>query len=76
MLTSRSTALLEVQVFENTNIFPKLEYGKTNQDYEPLLDRILYNELMEYGEDSMSKMNININNNCLCGYQMNILEAA
>lgn len=41
----------EPQVFEiifsgNTYVFPKLEFGKPNQDQEPLLDRALYNYLM------------------------------
>lgn len=38
-------AIIEVQLFENTHVFPKLEYGKPNQDPEPLLERELYNYL-------------------------------
>ena len=30
-----------------TYVFPKLEFGKPNQDQEPLLDRKLFNKLME-----------------------------
>lgn len=39
--------LFEIQLKDNTYIFPKLEYGKPNQDQEPLLDRSLYKYLME-----------------------------
>ncbi|WP_251391938.1 thiamine pyrophosphate-binding protein [Mediterraneibacter agrestimuris] len=38
--------LIEVVFNENTYVFPKLEFGKPNQDQEPLLDRQLYEELM------------------------------
>lgn len=51
IMVSSSPALIEVQIFEDTYVFPKLEFGKPNQDQEPLLDRNLYNELMAYGED-------------------------
>ena len=47
ILTSNSPTFIEVQMFEKTHVFPKLEYGKPNQDQEPLLDRNLYNKLME-----------------------------
>ena len=46
IITNRKPALIEVQLNDNTYVFPKLEYGKPNQDQEPLLDRKLYNELM------------------------------
>lgn len=46
ILTDRKPALIEVQLHENTYVFPKLEYGKPNQDQEPLLDRKLYSELL------------------------------
>lgn len=38
--------LIEVKLNEPTYVFPKLEFGKPNQDQEPLLDRNLYEELM------------------------------
>lgn len=41
-LTNNKPAIIEVQLFENTYVFPKLEYGKPNQDQEPLLNRELY----------------------------------
>lgn len=46
ILTNNYPAMIEIQVFEKTYVFPKLEYGKPNQDQEPLLDRELFNELM------------------------------
>lgn len=39
--------LVEMFCYENTYVFPKLEFGKPNQDQEPLLDRNLFNKLME-----------------------------
>ena len=39
--------LVEIKIEEDTYVFPKLEFGKPNQDQEPLLDRELYNYLME-----------------------------
>lgn len=39
--------LFDVMIRGNTYVFPKLEFGKPNQDQEPLLDRDLYNYLME-----------------------------
>lgn len=38
--------LAEIMIDENTYVFPKLEFGKPNQDQEPLLDRKLYDYLM------------------------------
>lgn len=38
--------LAEVIIDEDTYVFPKLEFGKPNQDQEPLLDRTLYTRLM------------------------------
>ncbi len=38
--------LIEVLLPQETYVFPKLEFGKPNQDQEPLLDRELYEELM------------------------------
>ena len=46
ILTDKKPALIEVQLNENTYVFPKLEYGKPNQDQEPLLDRNTFEELM------------------------------
>ena len=47
MLQDRKAALIEIRFNENTYIFPKLEFGKPNQDQEPRMDRELYNHLME-----------------------------
>jgi acetolactate synthase-1/2/3 large subunit len=38
--------LIEVVLTGDTYVFPKLEFGKPNQDQEPLIDRALYDELM------------------------------
>ena len=38
--------MIEIVFNENTYVFPKLEFGKPNQDQEPLLDRELYEHLM------------------------------
>ncbi len=38
--------IIEILLDEPTYVFPKLEFGKPNQDQEPLLDRTLYDELM------------------------------
>ena len=37
---------IEVRIDEPTYVFPKLEFGKPNQDQEPLLDREKYNYIM------------------------------
>lgn len=39
--------LVEVMLNEKTYVFPKLEFGKPNQDQEPLIDRKLFSDLME-----------------------------
>ena len=39
--------LVEVVIPEDTYVFPKLEFGKPNQDQEPLLDRDVYNHIMQ-----------------------------
>lgn len=39
--------LIEIKIPEDTYVFPKLEFGKPNQDQEPLIDRTLFQELME-----------------------------
>lgn len=47
--------LVEVMINEDTYVFPKLEFGKPNQDQEPLLERKLYNRLMQLGDIKMNK---------------------
>lgn len=42
---------VEVKINEPTYVFPKLEFGKPNQDQEPLLDRKLYDYIMELGKE-------------------------
>ena len=39
-------AFVDIRISEDTYVFPKLEFGKPNQDQEPLLDRTLYNKIM------------------------------
>lgn len=39
-------ALIEIRIFEDTHVFPKLEFGKPNQDQSPELDRELYDRLV------------------------------
>lgn len=39
--------LLEILINEDTYVFPKLEFGKPNQDQEPLIDRNLYEKIMD-----------------------------
>ena len=39
--------LVEIRIFADTYVKPKLEYGKPNYDQQPLLDRELLKELME-----------------------------
>ena len=46
MLISNKPALIEIQINEDTYEYPKLKFGTPNQDQEPLMDRTLYNELM------------------------------
>jgi acetolactate synthase-1/2/3 large subunit len=38
---------IEIELKEDTYVFPKLQYGAPNQDQEPLLERKTYNELMD-----------------------------
>jgi acetolactate synthase I/II/III large subunit len=38
--------VIEVELCGETYVFPKLEFGKPNQDQEPLIDRELYDYLM------------------------------
>lgn len=39
--------LIEVVIAENTYVLPKLEFGKPNQDQEPLINRKLYDYIMK-----------------------------
>ena len=39
--------IVEIKLNGETYVFPKLEFGKPNQDQEPLIDRKLFQELME-----------------------------
>ena len=41
------SVLVEIKLREETYVFPKVEFGKPNQDQEPTLDRDLYRRLME-----------------------------
>ena len=47
IFSGKDPCIIELKIEENTYVFPKLEFGKPNQDQEPLLDRSLYRELME-----------------------------
>ena len=44
--TTNNPEFYEIMLEPNTVVFPKLEFGKPNQDQEPLLDRELYQYLM------------------------------
>lgn len=46
-LVDNEPCLIEIRIDENTYVVPKLEFGKPNQDQEPLIDRNLYRRLME-----------------------------
>lgn len=50
LVQNKKPCLIEICLEENTYVFPKLEYGKPNQDQEPLIERELYDKLMELGE--------------------------
>lgn len=45
-LKNLEPVIIEIELNTDTYVFPKLEYGKPNQDQEPLLDRVLYEQLM------------------------------
>lgn len=47
MFTDGKAGLIEIELDENTYVFPKIEFGNPNQDQEPLIDRALYHDLME-----------------------------
>ena len=46
LMMSDEAALIEIEIRENTYVTPKLEFGKPNQDQEPLLPRDLYEYIM------------------------------
>ena len=48
---SNETELIEVMIRENTYVVPKLEFGKPNQDQDPLIDRALYERIMSMEPD-------------------------
>jgi len=43
---NEGSELLEIMLQEDTYVTPKLEFGKPNQDQEPLIDRALYKKIM------------------------------
>lgn len=43
----KNPSIVEISINNPTYVYPKLEFGKPNQDQEPLLDRDFYNYLME-----------------------------
>ncbi len=45
LLSGEFPALIEIRIFEDTYVLPKLEFGKPNQDQWPILDRELYDYL-------------------------------
>ena len=47
---------IEVKITEPTYVFPKLEFGKPNQDQEPLLPRDKYAYIMDLSEGDVSKL--------------------
>lgn len=47
VFNSKTPNVVEICLEEETYVFPKLEFGKPNQDQEPLLDRKLYYYLMD-----------------------------
>lgn len=46
-LCDEMSCLIDIYIDYDTYVFPKLEFGKPNQDQEPLIDRNLYDFLME-----------------------------
>lgn len=52
VFSADAPALIEIRLAEPTYVFPKLEFGRPNQDQEPLLERKLYEELMQLEEKS------------------------
>ena len=54
---SDSPELAEYMIHENTYVTPKLEFGKPNQDQEPLIDRTLYTRIMDMNAGDFSELN-------------------
>lgn len=46
LFSGSGPCLIEVAIHEDTYVFPKLEFGKPNQDQEPRMDRALFDRLM------------------------------
>lgn len=46
-LVDNHPVLIDLKISEDTYVIPKLEYGKPNQDQQPLISRKLYKELMD-----------------------------
>ena len=55
--------MIEVVLDEDTYVYPKLKYGKPNQDQEPLIDRGLYLHLMD-DEAIQNEIRKHIPKNC------------
>lgn len=47
ILNDDNACLIELRINKDTYVYPKLEYGKPNQDQEPLIDRNMYDYLMD-----------------------------
>ena len=47
LFEDQAPALLEIVLDEDTYVIPKLEFGKPNQDQEPLIDRELYEKIIK-----------------------------
>ena len=47
IFNEKEACLIEVKIKEKTYVFPKLEFGKPNEDQEPLIERSLYDYLKE-----------------------------
>ena len=46
LFSGSAPCLIEIAIHENTYVFPKLEFGKPNQDQEPRMERALFERLM------------------------------
>lgn len=44
---NKEPVVIEILINKNTYVFPKLEFGKPNQDQEPLIDRNKFERLMQ-----------------------------
>ena len=56
VLTMSGPEFLEIKLDEPTYVFPKLEFGKPNQDQEPLMDRDLFEKLMKLDLDNIKEL--------------------